>query len=316
MSGKHIFISYIEENRDIAEKIWDKLTEKGYIPWAYTKNDSSKWKKQIVRELQQCDIMILVFSKKTDEKANKQVVKELGLASEYEKEIIPFMLDDITPKDIKNEEIAYEIIGANITWINKEESLNKQIDILLNRIEKFYGDNDILGENNLFADNDNIKLNANEDPGYKNTLMVTISNRSQDWSKKIKLLPNDTLVFQIHYYAWHEGAINLRVQIENLSNKTFAKNDSITVKAKVYADNLAPAYGEVELFSEQYIKLEFGGVIWRKNFCMTNECNTPLLEDENNIFSLNGLNLGNIPKQNESDYFGNILVYYHVLPLN
>jgi len=308
MSGKHIFISYIEENRDIAEKIWDKLTEKGYIPWAYTKNDSSKWKKQIVRELQQCDIMILVFSKKTDEKANKQVVKELGLASEYEKEIIPFMLDDITPKDIKNEEIAYEIIGANITWINKEESLNKQIDILLNRIEKFYGGNDILGENK------NTKLTTNEDPAKIDTLLLT-REKGTNWSLSNNIKINDSLAFNIHYYGWYEGIKELRIKLTDINNRVFNKGDTIKIFAEVLSKNLQSSKGEVTIKFDDDVLLNLKHVSWQKNSCKSINCESTINDSIDNLFNNQGLYLGDIPKKDNNDYYGNLVVQYEVLPI-
>lgn len=136
LEDKKIFISYIEENRDVAHIIWDRLSKLGAEPWAYTKNnDATRWREKIVQVIRDSDIMILVFSTKTDEKAHKQIVREIGLASKNHLEIIPFMIDEID--DIENDELAYELEGIN--WIRKIDPLDKQIDILISRIQKHYG---------------------------------------------------------------------------------------------------------------------------------------------------------------------------------
>jgi len=136
LKGKHIFIAYIEEDKEVAHMIWDKLNEFEAIPWAYTKNDDNiRWRNEIVRTIRNSDVMILVFSKNTDDKANKQIVKEIGLASKYNVEIIPFMIDDI--EDIKNEALAYELEGIN--WVRKTDPLERQINLLLVRLVKYFG---------------------------------------------------------------------------------------------------------------------------------------------------------------------------------
>jgi len=135
LKGKHIFISYIEENKDIAHILWDKLDALGAIPWAYTKNDdANRWRKEIVRSIKNSDIMILVFSSKTDENADKQIVREIGLASKNGLEIIPFMIDDID--SIENEDLAYELEGIN--WIRNTKPIEKQIEKLIERICRHY----------------------------------------------------------------------------------------------------------------------------------------------------------------------------------
>lgn len=136
LEDKKIFISYVEENRDVAHIIWDRLSKLGAEPWAYTKNnDATRWREKIVQVIRDSDIMILVFSTKTDEKAHRQIVREIGLASKNNLEIIPFMIDEID--DIENDELAYELEGIN--WIRKIDPLDKQIDILISRIQKHYG---------------------------------------------------------------------------------------------------------------------------------------------------------------------------------
>jgi len=136
LKGKHIFIAYIEEDKNVAHLIWDRLNELGAVPWAYTKNDDNiRWRKEIVRTIRNSDVMILVFSKKTDDEANKHIVKEVGLASKNKLTIIPFMIDEV--EDIKNEALAYELEGIN--WIRKTDPIERQIDLLIVRLVKYFG---------------------------------------------------------------------------------------------------------------------------------------------------------------------------------
>ena len=136
LKGKHIFIAYIEEDKKVAELIWDKLNELGAIPWAYTKNfNNTMWREEIVSAIENSDAIVLVFSKKTDEVADRHIVREISLASNKKKIVIPFMLDDI--EEIKNKALAYELVGIN--WVRKTNPIDRQIDLLLIRLVKYFG---------------------------------------------------------------------------------------------------------------------------------------------------------------------------------
>jgi len=313
MKSKNIFISYIEEDREIAEMIAKKLSAKGFPTWAYTINGSVRWKKQVVRELKQCEIMILVFSKKTNDKADKQIVKELGLASEYEKEIIPFMIDEVTPKDITNEEIAYEIVGGSITWIEKEESIEKQIQKLVCRVRTYYGEEcsnkqeNIVKNSSLNQQSYSITPNINS----KNipTLLVSDTGSPQDWKEEV-FLKSSNLYFQIHYNVGFNWAKNLKVYIDDLRGKIFKSNEEYIVKAKLTADNLDDAMGEVKIKFVNDVKLVIQDIIWEEGKCQSPSCASPIPDNINNIFSVKGLSLGDIATNDNSH--GNVIVTYIV----
>lgn len=309
---KNIFISYIEEDKKVAELIWDRLNQEGFKPWAYTKNGSFNWKKEIVKELKKSDVMILVFSKKTDQKADKQIVKELGLASEYQKEIIPFMIDNFSPKDITNEAVAYEIVGGSRTWIEKEQPIENQIDKLIERIYKLYK-HSINTRKLIFEENFNIT--TNEDPNNIPTLLVT-NKIGFNFFDKIHINSNSKLAFNIHYYGWHCGMKNLKVFINSLHNIDFKKGEKIKVYAKVTADNLKSSEGMVEIVFDENLKLVLEHISWQENNCRSIKCESKINGDVFKIFSKEGLKLKDIPAKDNNDYFGNILVKYKVIKNN
>lgn len=136
--GKDIFISYIEEDKKAGEHIWDRLKALRAEPWGYTKNtDGNRWKSEIVNVISKSQVMVLVFSKAANQKADKQIAKELGLATETGSEIIPFFIDEFdSPNEITNGDIKYDL--SNINWIKKVTPIDRQIDILIERLERIY----------------------------------------------------------------------------------------------------------------------------------------------------------------------------------
>jgi len=316
MKSKNIFISYIEEDRKIAEMIAKKLSLEGFSTWAYTINGSVRWKKQVVRELKQCEIMILVFSKKTNDKADKQIVKELGLASEYEKEIIPFMIDEVTPKDITNEEIAYEIVGGSITWIEKEEPVENQIQKLICRVRTYYGEECSNKQENIVK-NRSIKVQYNDlatpntESHILHTLHVSNTGLHTDWQTEI-LLNSSNLYLNIHYNTGYYGAKNLRVYLDDISKRVYKQNEELIVKAKITADNLGDEIGEAKIKFIDDVKLILKDVMWEKGKCKSFDCVSPIPDNIQNIFSKQGLYLGDIAFTDDVNYNGNIVVRYIV----
>ena len=374
--NKNIFVSYIEEDHEIAELIAKKLSDEGFSPWAYTVNGSSKWKRQVVIELKQCEIMILVFSKKTNDKADKQIVKELGLASEYEKEIIPLMIDEITPKDITNEEIAYEVVGGNITWIGKEEPLEKQVQTLISRINKYYGEEyssknmtqygseknkivkpekeipswkyliGVLGAVLVFAfgylgyinynkqaiparnpidvpnalgksdDPNGLKNNkftANMDDNVDTLSVSNIAGSNKGWHSELFINSSNPLNLDIHYNTKYMGAENLKVYLDDITNKVYEYNEELIVKARLTANNLSDSTGKVKIKFDEKVKLVFKSISWQKWPCRAVSCESSLKDNINHLFSKEGLSIGNILKTDDTHYSGNIVVIYDVV---
>ncbi len=99
----------------------EKLETEGIKCWKAPEDipPGKEWDTGIVEGLQECSIMVLIFSKNADESGN--VKKELALADYFKKIVIPFKVDSSAPSNL-----AYWLIMPQ--WIEgtpvDEESYN------------------------------------------------------------------------------------------------------------------------------------------------------------------------------------------------
>lgn len=123
-----VFISFVEEDFEIAKKIKNRLLEEGIGSWIYTEdNEIGDYRDGIMKAISDSEIMILVFSRQTEN--SPHIPKELREASEKNLTIIPFFIEKIDY--IENPSIRYEI--GTINWIHgweppMEEQISKLID--------------------------------------------------------------------------------------------------------------------------------------------------------------------------------------------
>lgn len=123
-----VFISFVEEDFEIAKEIKNRLLEEGIGSWIYTEdNEIGDYRDGIMKAISDSEIMILVFSRQTEN--SPHIPKELREASEKNLTIIPFFIEKIDY--IENPSIRYEI--GTINWIHGweppiEEQISKLID--------------------------------------------------------------------------------------------------------------------------------------------------------------------------------------------
>ena len=156
---------------------------------------------------------------------------------------------------------------------------------------------------------------ANQNPNI-NTLTVS-SQTPQDamsFNSSTNINAGDYLSFDVHYYNWYTGASNLKVVAPDLRGDTFDKG-SRTFSGSVSASNLSTASGSVSVTFNDKVKLELHDVSWQKWPCRSTSCESKPLNSDSNVFS-SGLSVGDVPKENNSYYAGNVVVIYKALAVD
>jgi hypothetical protein len=96
-----VFISHSSKNADIASAMKSYLDARGTKCWKAPEDIpyGTDWDVGIVNGLEQCQVMVLIFSKEADD--SHHVKKELAFADQQKKIIIPFKIDDYMPDKLK-----------------------------------------------------------------------------------------------------------------------------------------------------------------------------------------------------------------------
>ncbi|HET9136105.1 MAG TPA: TIR domain-containing protein [Candidatus Kapabacteria bacterium] len=91
-----IFISYSSKDREKAEELSQVLASAGLSVWIDKQGigAATSWTREIAEALDACRVFVLLLS--NNSLASKNVIKELSLAAEAEKHIIPIELEPIT----------------------------------------------------------------------------------------------------------------------------------------------------------------------------------------------------------------------------
>lgn len=120
-----VMISYSTKNLDIVKKICSLLEGKGIKCW-YARRDippGESFPAQCVKAIESCKIMILIFS--SDSNQSSHLVRELTIAADMKKIVIPFKIEDVLP----NEDMKYFLITCQ--WLdataNQEEGISDLI---------------------------------------------------------------------------------------------------------------------------------------------------------------------------------------------
>ena len=123
-----VFISFKSEDKNIAERIYNGLKSRGIRCWISSKSISpgNNFPEEIVRVISECKIMVLIFSSAAQNSIDIQ--KELILASQDKKVLIPVRIEDIQPIG------AFKYHLANSQYLDIFSDLEKTFDEHLERI--------------------------------------------------------------------------------------------------------------------------------------------------------------------------------------
>jgi TIR domain/RDD family len=135
---RHIFISYVSEDKSVADTICAQLEGKDLQCWIAPRNiaPGEKYAPAIIHAIDTAKIVVVVFSHHAEESAN--VRTEIERAFNQGKTIIPFRIENVEPSD----EIQYFIGG--LQWLDAfSGSLDEHISQLAETIMK---NHDLLSE--------------------------------------------------------------------------------------------------------------------------------------------------------------------------
>jgi uncharacterized membrane protein YhaH (DUF805 family) len=98
MMNFDVFISYPHENKAVADAACAKLEAEGIRCWIAPRDiaPSADWASSIVDAIDNCRVMVLIFSAHTNR--SKQVGREVQQAFDAEKPVVPFRIENVAPE--------------------------------------------------------------------------------------------------------------------------------------------------------------------------------------------------------------------------
>lgn len=125
-----VFISHSTRNADIASAMKSFLESQGIQCWKAPEDipAGTEWSTGIIRGLKECSVIVLIFSKDADDSTN--VKKEIALADNYKKVIVPFRIEDRLPDD---EKLGYFLCMPQ--WLDAFNSMETAFNQLATRLQ-------------------------------------------------------------------------------------------------------------------------------------------------------------------------------------
>jgi uncharacterized membrane protein YhaH (DUF805 family) len=98
MMNFDVFISYPHENKAVADAACAKLEAEGIRCWIAPRDiaPSADWASSIVDAIDNCRVMVLIFSAYTNR--SRQVGREVQQAFDGEKPVVPFRIENVAPE--------------------------------------------------------------------------------------------------------------------------------------------------------------------------------------------------------------------------
>lgn len=92
-----VFISHSSKDKTVADAVCAKLEESGIRCWVAPRDilPGQEYAGAIVNAIQECRVMVVVFSQKSN--SSKQVLREVEMAVNKDKTILPFRIEKIVP---------------------------------------------------------------------------------------------------------------------------------------------------------------------------------------------------------------------------
>jgi adenylate cyclase len=114
-----IFISYSSKDREKAEQLTELLSSAGLSVWIdkHGIGAATSWTKEIVDGINNCKALLLLLSSSSI--ASQNVIKEVSLASEKQKKIIPLDLEPVTIPA----ELEYQLAGLQRTSMTNIDAI-------------------------------------------------------------------------------------------------------------------------------------------------------------------------------------------------
>jgi uncharacterized protein YecT (DUF1311 family) len=131
-----VFISHSSKDNKVATAVCTALESRGHSCWMSSRDirPGENFQGSIVRAIREAGVMVLVFSSNANN--SEEIKKEMALASQSRKMVIPVRAEDVTP----SEDFTYELatrqwIDMFIDWEAAIEKLSQQIETAIPRTE-------------------------------------------------------------------------------------------------------------------------------------------------------------------------------------
>jgi uncharacterized protein YecT (DUF1311 family) len=131
-----VFISHSSKDNKVATAVCAALESRGHVCWMSSRDirPGENFQGSIVRAIRDAGVMVLVFSSNANN--SDEIKKEMALASQSHKMVIPVRAEDVTP----SEDFTYELatrqwIDMFIDWEAAIEKLSRQVDTVIPRTE-------------------------------------------------------------------------------------------------------------------------------------------------------------------------------------
>jgi hypothetical protein len=129
-----VFISHSSLDRTFATAACSRLEQAGIRCWIAPRDvpPGSDWATSIVKAIQDCRIMVLIFTGNAN--APGPVWKEIERASHHLKVILPFRIENVSPKD------ALEFHLSSVHWLDAiTPPLEQHFDALIQEVRRLLG---------------------------------------------------------------------------------------------------------------------------------------------------------------------------------
>jgi uncharacterized protein YecT (DUF1311 family) len=133
---KKVFISHSSKDNKVATAVCAALESRGHSCWMSSRDikPGENFQGSIVRAIREAGVMVLVFSSNANN--SDEIKKEMALASQSRKMVIPVRAEDVTP----SEDFTYELatrqwIDMFIDWETAIEKLSQQVETAIPRTE-------------------------------------------------------------------------------------------------------------------------------------------------------------------------------------
>lgn len=116
--GYDVFISYSRKDEAACKLAFELMAERGLVPWYDKDIGGGAFKQKIVTRISKAAIFVLLLSKNSVGSPN--VSKELSVAVDERRLIIPISIDGIAPRDLVDT-FRYELTELNIFTANPKQ---------------------------------------------------------------------------------------------------------------------------------------------------------------------------------------------------
>ena len=154
--SEEIFISYSRKDRAKVSSLVSTLRSSGASVWVDESaiDGATLWSQEIVGAIRKCKVFLLALS--SNSSLSKNVVKEVALASESGKKILPVMLEDTEVP----ESMAYPLAGIQrVNFFGDDEKVFTQsLERALKRTGIALSSEDISASQNITAASTSLKV--------------------------------------------------------------------------------------------------------------------------------------------------------------